>query len=1052
MPKFFFVLLLTQFFLYSHASYGDPSFYWKEKSPSQAFSESKTTNKPILLFWSASWCQPCMIFKDKVLNHPAVLDKMSNFVPIYLDADAEFSSEWLKRYSITSYPTIMFIDKNGQIIEKINAGIEVDEYMQLLDRISSIGSLRTADEIIDSVISNGEANSISEVGRILSYGWCYSKEAKPFTSIDQKKYFFSKLYSSKDLWPKSAEDRIYYQYIYLLSILDAPITETSRKELVTHLDKIIDSPSRLSNLIWDLPFNLPDFLSILKITEQNEKYFKKIRYHATSDLMEDFHKIILWKGIIQKGLNLTSDELLAVKELLTSVFNSLEKNRARTLEIKTVGELAIEIGLFDIAQLSIDSLVEDEVVGSIFKDLQGYAYEVQGDERSIKFYMESAKSERGWMSRLMRTRKVLNSITRSPYNTAKLSEFLIEIFRGIPDYDEPVFLKSLNNTLKIIYSLPNSNEVSEIISSKLSPKNNFHKNLLFSLNQKIPIQSRSERLDFSAKVGVLNKDGTRELTLQVITDPNWKTLVKLPNGKPGVELIPTVEGKVLQLNVLREPRTKKIIQNQKKLEIYPAKYRILYDFAIDEKPDIPINFLVKVTLCNQICKQQTISINGKSTFNDGYLGLSLEDEKHNFSTNENVDEESLNLVGNDHCDWSMDWYNDSIIFMIILAFIGGLILNGMPCVLPVVALKVQNLADWKSISSSNIRRFSLFYCLGIMFSFIVLAATTFIMKSLGQAVGWGLHFQSPQFLYFILLVMFILTLSMFGLIYVPINFTSKIFNTSFSSKYLNEFFNGVIATILSTPCTAPFLGTAVMYGIGSDSFLKMLFIFIGIGLGLGFPFWIFMIFPGLVEKLPKPGLWMEKLKYVCAIIMLISCAWILSSLFLIEVARENIFLILLSIILIYSAIHGKKILRKAWILSISAFLFTIITAANLKKQQDNDGPKWKKWSPDVSQINIAKNNMILVNVTANWCLTCKWNEQLVFSSSKFNKLVNELNIELYKADYTEKNSDISDFLREHNKAGVPAYLLINHRHEFRDLGEILTIDSVAKAMRDFSET
>ena len=216
-----------------------------------------------------------------------------------------------------------------------------------------------------------------------------------------------------------------------------------------------------------------------------------------------------------------------------------------------------------------------------------------------------------------------------------------------------------------------------------------------------------------------------------------------------------------------------------------------------------------------------------------------------------------------------------IIYFIILAFLGGLILNFMPCVLPILSLKLYSFLSLAKDDDNKIRFDCSLTIAGIVTSFLVLAITVIFLKTFGETVGWGFHFQNQFFLMFILVLMLIFSLNLLGFfeIILPQNALYKINNFLNTNSKSGHYFSGVFATLLATPCSAPFLGTAVGFSMGSSN-QNIVIIFLSIALGFSFPYLCFIIIPKIVKLLPKPGEWMNNLKYFLGLLMLLSFVWI----------------------------------------------------------------------------------------------------------------------------------------------------------------------------------
>ncbi|MFA5583858.1 MAG: protein-disulfide reductase DsbD domain-containing protein, partial [Bacteriovoracaceae bacterium] len=215
----------------------------------------------------------------------------------------------------------------------------------------------------------------------------------------------------------------------------------------------------------------------------------------------------------------------------------------------------------------------------------------------------------------------------------------------------------------------------------------------------------------------------------------------------------------------------------------------------------------------------------------------------------------------------------SVLTFILFAFLGGLILNLMPCVLPVISIKLFSLIKYQESSQRKLLRHNLFFTLGVLSTFLVLATLVVALKAGGEEIGWGFQLQSPSFILFMMLLLFVMTLNLFGLFEFKTPGGAKLGSATTKDTIWGDFFTGVLTTILSTPCSAPFLGTALTFAFTTNYFTVYL-IFIFIGLGLSFPFLMTAVFPKTLGFLPRPGMWMEKLKYILGLSLLLTTIWL----------------------------------------------------------------------------------------------------------------------------------------------------------------------------------
>lgn len=393
---------------------------------------------------------------------------------------------------------------------------------------------------------------------------------------------------------------------------------------------------------------------------------------------------------------------------------------------------------------------------------------------------------------------------------------------------------------------------------------------------------------------------------------------------------------------------------------------------------------------------------------------------------------------------------NSLISYLLFAFLGGLILNLMPCVLPVISLKLFGLIVHSDEKQAQILKHNLSYTAGVLASFLVLATVVVILKTSGEQIGWGFQLQSSSFVYLMIVMIFVMALNMFGLFEFVTPGGKSLGNTEMKKGFGADFVNGVLATILSTPCSAPFLGTALTFAFTTSIFYSYL-IFIFIGLGLSAPFILTGLFPALVKFLPKPGTWMEKLKYFLGLSLLLTCVWLVDVLFgLVDFSQSGLFF-LTSLSFIFFGIFFAKKFKAPIALNIIVALLTFAflvktervlssTPAAASKTITGTTSNWSPWSKE-TMANL-KGETVFVNFTAKWCLTCKVNKRLVLQSPDFSKLVREKNIKLLEADWTKRDEHITMFLKGYNIVGVPAYFIQKPDGSIVSLGETISLSKI----------
>ena len=388
----------------------------------------------------------------------------------------------------------------------------------------------------------------------------------------------------------------------------------------------------------------------------------------------------------------------------------------------------------------------------------------------------------------------------------------------------------------------------------------------------------------------------------------------------------------------------------------------------------------------------------------------------------------------------------SILTLIIFAFLGGLILNVMPCVFPILSIKVLRFVEQSRDSTYKTLQQGLLFSLGVILSFITIAALLIALKSGGESIGWGYQLQSPvvvSLLFYLFVVLGFVFMSNIVLGGSLARLSSISFNKSDS---LESFLTGVLAVIVASPCTAPFMGSAIGFALLQPSFYSIL-IFLGLGVGFSLPYLILSAKPSLLSFLPKPGQWMETFKQFMAFPMWASALWllwVLSS----QVNNQEVIQVLLGALLITT---GLWLIEKnnserdwvRWLMRLPFLLFFIFSLWLIPASySDLDEPKQNQlaYTPQLLKDLREENSLVFLNFTADWCITCKVNEAVALKTSKVRKLIADKNITYIEADWTRKDPIISSTLEQYGRTGLPLYLLFPSKGDPLILPEILTED------------
>lgn len=394
----------------------------------------------------------------------------------------------------------------------------------------------------------------------------------------------------------------------------------------------------------------------------------------------------------------------------------------------------------------------------------------------------------------------------------------------------------------------------------------------------------------------------------------------------------------------------------------------------------------------------------------------------------------------------------SIWSFILFAFLGGLILNLMPCVLPVISLKLFGLIVHSDEDKGKVLKHNLSYTAGVISTFLSLGVVVLLLKSSGEQIGWGFQLQSPLFVFAMTMIIFIMAMNMLGLFEFITPGGKTLGNKQLKEGFIGDFSNGILATILSTPCSAPFLGAALTFAFTTSS-INIFIIFFFVGLGLAFPFIMTGIFPQTIKFLPKPGLWMDKLKKILGLTLLLTFVWlydVLSTLINMDIGGIyiNTIFIMTFFAFYFRAKVSKHIVWNVLFFILPAMIFTYTLTNNMyttrttQTVSSTSNLSWEKWTPEKMVSN--SDGYVFANFTANWCLTCKVNKKLVLDTDAFETLTKEKNIKLLEADWTKRDEVITNYLRKYNIVGVPAYFIVKPSGEVISLGETISISKIEK--------
>jgi len=397
-----------------------------------------------------------------------------------------------------------------------------------------------------------------------------------------------------------------------------------------------------------------------------------------------------------------------------------------------------------------------------------------------------------------------------------------------------------------------------------------------------------------------------------------------------------------------------------------------------------------------------------------------------------------------------------------LALLGGLILNAMPCVLPVLSLKIFGLVRSAGAGRGEIARGALATTAGIVVSFLALAAAAVLARSAGSAIGWGIQFQNAGFVAFLAAVVLLFCFNLWGLFEIPLPASLARFadQRQGGEGPAGHFASGLFATLMATPCSAPFLGSALGFALGQTA--PVIFaVFLAVGLGMSLPYLLLAAVPSAASILPRPGAWMNTFKGLMGFLLAGAAVWLFYVLAaqLDAVRLAMVQLLLLGMGLFAWLLHHSPLgapVRKIW---GAGMLLCALGAPFLAARGANSGAHatlaaaatkhliaWQAWDEATAERLAAEGRTVFVDVTADWCFTCKVNERLVLETPEMAATFDKLGVVALRADWTNRNDTIAAYLAKHDRYGIPFYLVYRRDRPPTVLPELLTRDNVLAAL------
>jgi thiol:disulfide interchange protein len=372
-----------------------------------------------------------------------------------------------------------------------------------------------------------------------------------------------------------------------------------------------------------------------------------------------------------------------------------------------------------------------------------------------------------------------------------------------------------------------------------------------------------------------------------------------------------------------------------------------------------------------------------------------------------------------------------LLLALLLALGGGLILNLMPCVLPVLSLKALSLAE-SGRSGGHARSSALWYTAGVLSSFLAIGALAIGLRAAGQALGWGFQLQQPLVIGLLAYVMFAVGLSLSGVFAIGYRLAGAGTALTRQSGPAGDFFTGVLAVVIASPCTAPFMGAALAFAFASPVPLALM-VFAALGLGLALPFLLIGFVPALARRLPRPGAWMETLKHALAFPMYLTAVWLLWVLGK-QRGVDAVALVLAGMVLLAAGLwwFQRVRLQAAPLQTALALLLAALALVPLAMVQRVPRPAigLPATAGDVVAYSAerlaalrAQGRIVFVEMTADWCVSCKANERAVINTEGFRRLIGEHEAVVMRGDWTNVDPAITAFLESHKAVGVPLYVV-----------------------------
>jgi thiol:disulfide interchange protein DsbD len=405
----------------------------------------------------------------------------------------------------------------------------------------------------------------------------------------------------------------------------------------------------------------------------------------------------------------------------------------------------------------------------------------------------------------------------------------------------------------------------------------------------------------------------------------------------------------------------------------------------------------------------------------------------------------------------------ALLRVILLALLGGLILNGMPCVLPVLGIKICSAAELAQQNPRELRRHGFAYLAGVLASMAALASVVLFLQAAGASVGWGFQFQEPLFVAIVTAVVVLFALNLFGVFEIQIS-TSQLSRVGGDAQGpMRSFFDGLLAVVLATPCTAPFLGTAVGFAFAGGPAM-IIAIFLAIGAGLAAPYTLVCLVPGWSRFVPRAGGWMLRLRAGLGFLLLATAVWLIW-IFGRSAGADGQSMLLASLVALSFGVwllgwiqkQASPAITRTFIVALAllfAFGLSRIDVASRAAEPTTRSTDYLNFNPAAIEAALAADRPVFVSFTADWCITCKVNERAVLADSRVREALEQRGFSSFRGDWTRRDETIRKELARHGRAGVPLYLVYDPRNPGNPtvLPELLSVSLVLAALERAGST